>query len=560
MHDHSFFIDIALVFLVAITGGMLAWRLRLPLIVGYVSGGLLLSRFTPGPYISNTKNFEFLAEIGVILLMFSIGAEFSVKDLLRVKWIALVGGPIGVALSVLMGISVGHFLGYTALQGAIIGSIISVASTMVLVRMLVDRGELQTRHGSVMVAITLVEDLVVVALTVIIPSLRGASAEQYVVIGWNLGKAVLFLVPIWVLGAKVIPGLMRRVAQTHTEELFLLLSLALCLGVAALVQATGLSLALGAFLAGMIISSSDYGHESLAQLLPMRDAFVALFFVTIGALVDPNVVVTHWRLLLALILMIVLGKFVIWTLVVILFRESLQTAMLVAIGLTQIGEFSFILVQVARDAGHLGSEVYSATLGAALISILINALLFRFAPDLVNRSRFDEVLEPVAVEVTEKHVLICGHGRLGGPVAAALETFGYPYTVLEVDPDIVSDLHKRGVNVIFGDPVRKRVLESAGVARASLAIVTIPDKNRSWRAVKNIRQLNQEMPIIVRIQRQNDRDALIDAGATYVIQPESEASVAMIRLALEYLNVGPESYDLYIKSLRQAGPEQAKQA
>jgi CPA2 family monovalent cation:H+ antiporter-2 len=335
---------------------------------------------------------------------------------------------------------------------------------------------------------------------------------------------------------------MRRVAQTHTEELFLLLSLALCLGVAALVQATGLSLALGAFLAGMIISSSDYGHESLAQLFPMRDAFVALFFVTIGALVNPNVVVTHWKLLLALIAMIVVGKFLIWTLVVSLFRESLQTAMLVAIGLTQIGEFSFILVQVARDAGHLGDEVYSATLTAALMSILINAMLFRFVPDMLNRGRLAQRPEPAAVESLSKHVLICGHGRIGGPVAAALDSFGYPYTVLETDPDIVSDLRKRGVNASFGDPVRKHVLENAGVARASLAVVTIPDKNRSWMAVKNIRQLNQEMPIIVRIQRQSDRDALIHAGATFVVQPEAEASVAMIRLALENLGVDAENY------------------
>jgi CPA2 family monovalent cation:H+ antiporter-2 len=552
LHDHRFFTDIALVFLVAITGGMVAWRLRLPLILGYVSGGLLLSRFTPGPYISDAKNFESLAEIGVILLMFSIGSEFSLKDLLRVKWIALVGAPLGVALSVLMGIGVGHLLGYTTLQGAIIGSIISVASTMVLVRLLVDRGELQTRHGSVMVAITLVEDLVVVALTVIIPALKNAPPENFLALGWNLGKAILFLVPIWILGGKVIPRLMRRVAQTHTEELFLLLSLALCLGVAALVQATGLSLALGAFLAGMIISSSDYGHESLSQLLPMRDAFVAIFFVTIGALVDPNIVITHWKLLLGLILMIVVGKFIIWTAVVSLFRESLQTAMLVAIGLTQIGEFSFILVQVARDAGHLGNEVYSATLSAALISILINAILFRVVPDMLNRSRLAQLPETGAIESAEKRVLICGHGRLGSPVAAALETFGYSCTVLEVDPDIVTDLRKRGVNAIFGDPVRKHVLESAGAAHASLAVVTIPDKNRSWLAVKNIRQLNKGMPIIVRIQRQSDRDALIDAGATFVVQPEAEASVAMIRLALEYLSVDPESYERYMKKLRQA--------
>jgi voltage-gated potassium channel Kch len=187
-----------------------------------------------------------------------------------------------------------------------------------------------------------------------------------------------------------------------------------------------------------------------------------------------------------------------------------------------------------------------------LISILINAILFRVVPDMLNRSRLAQLPETGAIESAEKRVLICGHGRLGSPVAAALETFGYSCTVLEVDPDIVTDLRKRGVNAIFGDPVRKHVLESAGAAHASLAVVTIPDKNRSWLAVKNIRQLNKGMPIIVRIQRQSDRDALIDAGATFVVQPEAEASVAMIRLALEYLSVDPESYERYMKKLRQA--------
>lgn len=560
MAPHSFFVDLALVFSVAIVGGMIAWRLRLPLILGYVSGGLLLSRFTPGPSLSDSANFQLFAEIGVILLMFSIGAEFSLKDLMRVKWVALAGAPVGILLSILLGVVVGRMLGYSVLQGALLGAIVSVASTMVQIRMLVDRGELHTRHGSVMVAITLLEDLAVVAMTVIIPVLKQGANADYLAVALTLGKAIALLVPIWVIGSKVIPRLMGGVARTQTEELFLLVSLAICLGVAALVQATGLSLALGAFLAGMIISSSEYGHESLAQLLPMRDAFVALFFVTIGALVDPHVVVTHWPLLLSLLVMIVMGKFVIWAVVVRLFREKWHTAVLVGIGLTQIGEFSFILVQVARDSGLLGDEVYSATLTASLISILINALLFRYVPEIVNRHAIPAAAATATLTAPSGHVLLCGYGRVGSAVGAALETFERPYTVLEVDSDIVADLHTRGVNALFGDPARPHVLERADVGTAGLAVVAIPESNRAWLAVRNIRKLNPSVPIIARIERESDRERLMEAGATFTVQPEAEASVAMIRASLDFLKVSPEDYVRYLKSFRQALPMLERQA
>lgn len=553
MAAHAFFVDLALVFGVAIIGGMIAWRLRLPLILGYVTGGLLLSRFTPGPSLSDTANFQLLAEIGVILLMFSIGAEFSLKDLLRVKWVALAGAPTGIGLSILLGILVGRALGYSVLEGALIGAIVSVASTMVQVRMLGDRGELHTRFGTVMIAITLLEDLAVVAMTVIIPFMKPGAHANYLSVAWTVGKGILLLVPIWILGSKVIPRLMARVARTQTEELFVMVSLAICLGVAALVEATGLSLALGAFLAGMIITSSEFGHESMAQLLPMRDAFVALFFVTIGALVDPHVVVTHWSLLVSLLLMIVLGKFVIWALVVRLFREKLHTAVLVGVGLTQIGEFSFILVQVARDTGLVGPEVYSATLTASLISILINALLFRYVPDLVRGLAVPSTAGS-SVPPGAGHVLLCGYGRVGSAIGAALETFGRPYTVLEVDADIVSDLHRRGVNALFGDPARAHVLERAGVDTAALVVVAIPESNRAWLAVNNIRRLNQSVPVITRIERESDRERMLRAGASFTVQPEAEASVAMIVGALDYLKISPEEYVRYLKSFRRALP------
>src|SRR5262245_5775760 len=325
--DPLVFRDLAYVFAAAVLGGALAWFARQPLILGYVLGGILIGPFTPGPTVSDVHTFEVFAEIGVVLMMFAIGIEFSLRDLLRVKWVALVGGPLGIVVSILLGLGVGRLLGWPPIQGLVIGAVMSVASTMVLARLLIDRGELSTTHGRVMVAITLVEDLAVVVLTVLLPALGDLEASRAATIGIALGKSALVLVPVAYLAAKVVPAIMTRVARTGNSELFLLVALAIGLGTAALTQTVGLSLAIGAFLAGLIISESDYAHETLARLLPLRDAFVAMFFVTIGALVDPGPLVANVPLLIVMVVLIVVGKLVIWTGVVWLFRYPFGTAL-----------------------------------------------------------------------------------------------------------------------------------------------------------------------------------------------------------------------------------------
>jgi monovalent cation:H+ antiporter-2, CPA2 family len=340
--DPVFFRDLAVVFLAAVVGGGLARIARQPLVLGYVLGGIVIGPFiTPGPVISDLHTFELFAEIGVVLLMFSIGIEFSVKDLMRVKWVALLGGPLGIFMSIGLALAVGSLIGWPTTQSIVIGAVISVASTMVLARMLIDRGELQTQHGRVMIGITLVEDVAVVAMTVLMPALGTLDSERVILIGHALAKALLILVPFGFLAAKVIPPILTRVARTQNQELFLLVALTIGLGTAAITQMAGLSLALGAFLAGLIISGSDYGHETLARLLSLRDAFVALFFVTIGVLIDPSVILNHLSLLVTMLALILIGKLVIWALVVRIFGYGWATALLVGIGLTQIGEFSF---------------------------------------------------------------------------------------------------------------------------------------------------------------------------------------------------------------------------
>jgi CPA2 family monovalent cation:H+ antiporter-2 len=371
--------DLAYVFVAAMAGGLVARMLRQPLILGYVAGGIVVGPFTPGLRISDLHELEILAEVGVILLMYSIGIEFSIRDLLRVKWVALIGGPLGILLSILLSTGVGWMLGWSTSQGIAVGAAVAVASTMVLSRLLIDGGELQSEHGRVMIGMTLVEDFVVVALTVLLPSLGGGERGQLLSVGLALGKGLLILAPVAVLAYKFVPPLMARVARMKDDELYLLVTLALGFATAALTQAVGLSLALGAFLAGVVISGSEHAHETLTRVLPLRDAFVALFFVTIGALIDPRQLFSHPSLLLEILGLVVLGKFVIWTAVVWLFRYPLRTAVLVAVGLTQIGEFSYVLIAVARDAKLVGNEVYNAILAVSLLSILLNAALMRVA-------------------------------------------------------------------------------------------------------------------------------------------------------------------------------------
>jgi K+:H+ antiporter len=371
------FRDLTYIFVAAVLGGLVAWRLRLPLILGFVLGGIAISPFTPGPHLSDLHTFEVLAELGVVLLMFSIGVEFSVPDLMRVKWVALVGGPIGILFILGIAIGVGRLLRWSMTEGLVIGAAVSVASTMVLARLLSDSGRLTAIHGRVMIGITLVEDLAVICMTVVIPVLGSSRDGGLLTAAWVLGKALLLLIPLVFLAIKVIPPLLRQVKRTCNLELLLLVAIAICMGTAALAQAVGFSVALGAFLAGVSISSLPDLHDAHTQLVPLRDALVALFFVSLGALISPRVLVQNLPLLGVMLLLIVAGKFLVWTLIVWLFRYPIKTAIAVAAGLTQIGELSFVVMQAGRSAGMVGENVFSTMIAASLISILLNVFIVR---------------------------------------------------------------------------------------------------------------------------------------------------------------------------------------
>jgi K+:H+ antiporter len=552
--DPVFFRDLALILIGAVVGGSLAWRAGQPLILGYVLGGLLLSPFTPGLAVTEVHRFELFAEIGVILLMFSIGIELSLRDLLRVKWVAMVGAPLGMVLSISLASAVGALLGWPTVQGVVVGMVISVASTMVMARLLMDRGELHSRHGRVMIGIALVEDIAVVVLIVLIPTLGALDAGRLFSVARALGSAALILGPFLYLAAKVMPRVFLVVARTRNEEIFLLVTLALAVGAAALSQAVGLSLALGAFLAGLLVNQ-DYAHHALARLLPLREVFVALFFLTVGVLMNPWSVFANLPLLATIVGLVVIGNFVIWTVVVRAFGYPLPTALTVGVGLTQIGEFSFILIQVARGAGHVGDEVYNATLAASLITILLNAALMRIVPRWIGRWQLARATVEAAAEPPREHadhIVLCGFGRVGSAVAEALETFDRPYVAIERDPEIVRGLRARGVPCLYGDASSRHILEVAGAAHAALAVIALPDAEGVHLAVGHLRELNPDVPILARAHDVEARDRLQRAGASEVIQPELEAASTLIRHALRRLAVPRTAVLDYLDRFRRA--------
>jgi K+:H+ antiporter len=553
--DPLFFRDLALVLVAAVLGGALAWRVGQPLVLGYVLGGMAVSPFTPGPSVAQTHNFEVFAEIGVVLLMFSVGLEFSLKDLLRVRRVALIGGTLGPLLSIALTVSVGSVLGWPPRQALVVGIVISVASTMVLARLLLDRGELHTRHGRVLVGISLVEDLAVVVLLALMPALGAIGPDRLLMIGHGLGIAAVVLIPFVALAARVMAPLLTLVARTRDQELFLMVVLALGLGTAALTEAVGLSLALGAFLAGLLVGTSDFAHESLARLLPLRDTFGAFFFVTVGALIDPRSVLDNLPLLTTIVLLVVVGKLVVRLALVWLFGETLWTALLTGVGLAQIGEFSFVLVQAARREGHIGDDVYQTTLAASLITIVINAVLVRMAPRYLGALR--AAMTPVpeadsAPQEMDRHVVLCGYGRVGSAVAEALDTFNVPWVAIENDPDVVRGLRERGIPSLFGDAAHRRLLEQAGAGRAALAVVALPETERVRTVVRHLRALNPHVPILARAHAREYHESLRQAGATEVIQPELEAAATLIRHALRRLELPRERALAYLQQYREA--------
>ncbi|WP_084539982.1 YbaL family putative K(+) efflux transporter [Azorhizobium doebereinerae] len=532
--------------------GTVAQRLRVSPLVGYLMAGILAGPFTPG-FTADPELALELAEIGVILLMFGVGLHFSLADLLSVKAIAIPGAVAQIAVATLLGMGLAHVMGWSLGGGLVFGLALSVASTVVLLRALQERRILESEQGRIAVGWLIVEDLAMVLALVLLPALSetlggkpmGSSQAEMLfgtssiaaTLGLTLAKVAAFVVLMLVVGRRVIPWLLDMVAGLGSRELFRLAVLAIALGVAyGSAKMFDVSFALGAFFAGMVLSESPLSHRAAEETLPLRDAFAVMFFVSVGMLVDPGILLRNPLPLLGTLLIVLVGKSVAAFALVRMFGYGKSTALTISASLAQVGEFSFILAALGVDLGLLPQEGRDLILAAAILSILANPFFFMALDKLrpvLAKAKPHAVAEPTAsvvLPVSEKtgHTVLVGYGRVGRLVAAGLETAGAPFVVVEDQEDAVEQLKAGGVEVIAANAALPEALVAANVAGARRLILAIPDGFEAARVLRKARALNPELDIIARAHSDAEVEHLRLGGAGFIIMGEREVARGML--------------------------------
>src|SRR5215207_1098411 len=561
MHEITLLINIAVALVVAFIGGILARRIGLPTIVGYLLAGIAIGPFTPG-FVGDTETISQLAELGVIFLMFGVGLHFSLKDLWRVRSIAIPGALGRMVITTLMGFGLSQLWGWTLASGMVVGLAISIASTVVLLRGLMDNGYLNTQHGQAAVGWVVVEDLATVLILVLMPTLANTSdGFDWGQLGLTLLKAAGFVILVLFAGTRLIPWVLLRIAHTRSRELFILAILAISLGIAlGAAELFGVSLALGAFVAGVVVSESPLSHQVGADVLPFREAFAVLFFVSIGMLVNPGYLINNISSILALTALIVLGKALVTILMGAVLPWSALTTLVLAAGLSQIGEFSFILGQEGLSLGLLERDQYSLILAGALLSITLNTPMFRLIQPLEKwLQRFPIAWKllnrhfplPAQEEATFKdHVVIVGYGRVGRHIVSLLQELGIPHLVVDADAKRVEELNQRGISTLFGDAANSEVLTHTGLNQARAFVVAGPDEAASELMVATARDLAPHLPIIARATTQDGIDRLTELGAQEVVHPELEGGLEIVRYTLLQLGFPLQEIYRYTDAVR----------
>ncbi len=561
MHDIPLLINIAVALSVAFLGGVLARRIGLPTIVGYLLAGVAIGPFSPA-FVGDVETISQLAELGVIFLMFGVGIHFSLRDLWQVRSVALPGAILQMVCASALGFGLTRLWGWSVVSGLVLGVAISVASTVVLLRGLMDNGLLNTKHGRVAVGWLVLEDLASVLILVTLPvvAATGPNADSQKVV-WTVVKASIFVALTLFVGGRVVPWVLLRVAHTRSRELFILVVLVLALGTAiSSSELFGVSLALGAFLAGVIISESPLSHQAGADLLPFREAFAVLFFVSVGMLVNPAYLIANAGQVLALTALIVAGKSAITILLGTVLPAPARTSLVVAAGLSQIGEFSFIIGQAGLTLGLLDRDQYSLILAGSLLSITLNPFMYRLIRPLEAALRrlpwFWQRLDkhgperPPLREALSDHVVIVGYGRVGRHIVNVLGSLGVPHLVVDSDAMRVEELEKRNVPTLFGDAANSEVLVHAHLPRARALVITLPDEAATEMTVITARRLAPELPIIARAITPAGVRELAELGAQDVIHPELEGGLEIVRHTLLRLGFPIREVQQYADAVR----------
>ncbi len=531
-------------FVLAFVLGALANRLRLSPLVGYLLAGVLAGPFTPG-FVGDAEIAPQLAEIGVILLMFGVGLHFSLRDLMSVRNIAIPGAVAQIAVATVLGWGLSELMGWSHVQGVVFGFSLATASTVVLLRAMEERRLLDTRRGKIAVGWLIVEDLACVLALVLIPALAGAfdgggesAGGVWKALALTFGKVVAFVVFMLVVGRKAIPWILERTAGTGSRELFTLAVLAIAMGVAfGSAELFGVSFALGAFFAGMLLNESEFSHQAAQDSLPMRDAFAVLFFVSVGMLFDPNILVEHPLQVLATTLIIVFGKSAAAYVIVRAFGHPVSTALTISTSLAQIGEFAFIIAGLGLTLGILPQDGYSLVLAGALISIMLNPILF-MALDRWQAREDARVLreappEPAVVPMDiADHTIIVGYGRVGGQLAHLLHERGVPLVVIEDDAALVAQARAHGLPAIRGNVASKRVMLEAAPERAKLAVFAIPQALEAGETIERLKALNPAITVLARAHSEAQVRHLLAHGADAAVLAERELAYSLAEMVM----------------------------
>jgi CPA2 family monovalent cation:H+ antiporter-2 len=574
-HDTTLIATIAAAFVLAFALGFLAVRMRLPPVVGYLLAGVVIGPFTPG-FVGDIGLAGQLAEIGVILLMFGVGLHFSIADLMAVRRIAVPGAIVQILTATAIGAVIAQTWRWSLVASLTFGLALSVASTVVLLKALEQERRLDSPDGRIAVGWLIVEDLAMVLALVLLPAVaasvggdaagvEGATREDrnvLFVVGLTFAKVLLFVVLALVVGKRVVPWLLTQVGHTGSRELFTLAVLATALGIAfGSAKLFGVSFALGAFFAGVILSESELSQRAAADSLPLQDAFAVLFFVSVGMLFDPSILLREPLAVLAVILVIVIGKSLAAFLIVLAFRHPLGTALVVSVSLAQIGEFSFILVGLGITLGLLPAESRDLILAGALLSIALNPFLFAGIPATVRwfgaRPRLLAALErpasPAAREPAPagnpvaEHAIVVGHGRVGSSITTVLEREELPFVVVESDRPRFEALRARGRSAVLGDATSPEVLREAGIERARMLVVAMPDSFQARRVLELAQAANPGIHLVVRTHSEEEETYLRARHPGQVVMGERELARAMLFHALRQFGVPAERARLLVE-------------
>jgi CPA2 family monovalent cation:H+ antiporter-2 len=567
LHETGLIALISVGFVLALALGYIALRLKLPPIVGYLLAGVAVGPFTPG-FVGDSGLAQQLAEIGVILLMFGVGLHFSIETLLKVRRIAVPGALVQIAAATAIGAAIASWWGWTLSAGLVFGLALSVASTVVLLRALTERNELDAENGRIAVGWLIIEDLVTVLALVFLPVLADSSSadgNMLTSFAVTIGKVAIFLGLMLVGGKRLVPWILAQVARTGSRELFTLAVLALALGIAfGSAKLFGVSFALGAFFAGVLLSESDLSHQAAADSLPLQDAFAVLFFVSVGMLFDPSILTREPGAVLAVLAVIVVGKSIAAFVIVLAFRYPVETALTVSAGLAQIGEFSFILAGLGVTLGLLPTEGRDLILAGALLSIALNAFVFATIGPVMrfirSQPRLAAVLDRPALRRAQAsarsqgalsgHVVLIGHGRVGGFIGRAMSEARLPYIVIEKDFRLVESLRSQGIAAIYGDASAHGVLEAASVESAKLLIIASPDGFQARRILELARRRNPNLATTVRTHSESELKHLEGLGVGRAVMAEREVALGMTEYALNNLGLDEEKARMLLQQVR----------